>query len=117
MSTLKLTLSKKPFEVMITGEKKVEYRNQSQWMKSRLFDKHGNPRKYSYVEFVNGYGKDRPRFTLEFKGVAVVERVYQTFSNGLTVDIKEPVYMIRLGDLELQNRNFSFKDGEKEEDK
>jgi hypothetical protein len=117
MSTLKLTLSKKPFEVMITGEKKVEYRNQSQWMKSRLFDKHGNPRKYSYVEFVNGYGKDRPRFTVEFKGVAVVERVYQTFSNGLTVDIKEPVYMIRLGDLELQNRNFSFKDGEKEEDK
>ena len=99
--TLKLTLSKKPFEVMITGEKPIEYRRQSQWMKSRLFDKHGNPREYSYIEFVNGYGKDRPRFTVEFKGVAVVERVYQTFSNGLTVDIKEPVYMIRLGALKI----------------
>lgn len=77
--TLKLTLSKKPFEVMITGEKTIEYRRQSQWMKSRLFDKHGNPREYSYIEFFNGYGKDRPHFTVEFKGVAVVERVYQTF--------------------------------------
>lgn len=101
MSTLKMTLSKKPFEVMITGEKTIEYRRQSQWMKSRLFDKHGNPREYSYIEFVNGYGKDRPRFTTEFKGVAVVERVYQTFSNGLTIDIKEPVYMIRLGTLKI----------------
>lgn len=95
--TLKLTLSKKPFEVMLTGEKTVEYRRQSQWMKSRLFDKHGNLRVYSTVEFVNGYGKDRPRFTVEFKGVSVVERVYQTFSNGLTLDINEPVYMIQLG--------------------
>jgi len=97
--TLKLTLSKKPFEVMITGEKTVEYRRQSQWMKSRLFDKHENLREYSYIEFVNGYGNDRPRFTVEFKGVSVIERVYQIFSNGLTIDIKEPVYMIRLGAL------------------
>lgn len=97
--TLKLTLSKKPFDVMITGEKTVEYRRQSQWMKSRLFDKHENPREYSYIEFVNGYGNDRPRFTVEFKGVSVIERAYQIFSNGLTIDIKEPVYMIRLGAL------------------
>jgi hypothetical protein len=97
--TLKLTLSKKPFDVMITGEKTVEYRRQSQWMKSRLFDKHGNPREYSYIEFVNGYGNDRPRFTVEFKGVSVIERAYQIFSNGLTIDIKKPVYMIRLGAL------------------
>lgn len=99
--TLKLTLSKKPFEVMITGEKTIEYRRQSQWMKSRLFDKHGNPREYSYIEFFNGYGKDRPHFTVEFKGVSVIERAYQTFSNGLTVDIKEPVYTIRLGALKI----------------
>ena len=84
---------------MITGEKTVEYRCQSPWMKSCLFDKHGNLRVYSTVEFVNGYGNDRLRFTVEFKGVSVVDQVCQTFSNGLTIDIKEPVYMIQLGAL------------------
>ena len=97
MATLKLTLSKKPFDVMVTGEKRAEYRRQSQWMKSRLFDKSGKPRVYSFVEFMNGYGNERPRFTVEFKGVDVLERVQQTFSNGLKLDILEPVYVIRLG--------------------
>ena len=41
MKTLYLTLKKKPFEVMKIGEKKSEYRENSKWMRSRLFNKDG----------------------------------------------------------------------------
>ena len=95
MTTLRLTLSEKPFEVMVTGEKVIEYRRQSQWIRSRLFDKKGEPRVYDKIEFVNGYGKDRPRFTVTYNGFSLVNSVNETFSNGLCVVIDEPVYAIR----------------------
>ena len=100
MSTLKLTLSYKPFQVMKTGEKDVEFRRKSKWIESRLFDKNGNIRRYTQVEFVNGYGATKPRFITEFKNVVLVEPC-QTFSysNGLTINITEPTYMIILGKL------------------
>jgi len=99
MATLKLTLSKKPFEVMITGEKTEEYRRVSQWIQSRLFDKSGKQRHYEFVEFVNGYGKDKPRFTALYKGFTIVENVKQTYSNGLILDINEPTFEIKLARL------------------
>ena len=101
MATLRLTLSKKPFEVMMTGEKVIEYRRSSQWIKSRLFNKQGKPRVYDTIEFVNGYGKDRPRFTVAYKGFTLVDSVNETFSNGLSVVINEPVYAIYCGEIIL----------------
>lgn len=103
MTTLKLTLSKAPFEVMVTGEKTVEYRRISAWMKSRLFDKKGHPRSYRYVEFVNGYGSDKPRFTCEFVSATILDSVAVTFSNGLQVQSTEPMYAIQLGTIVEQN--------------
>ena len=38
MTTLYLTLKKKPFDIMISGEKKFEYRNNSKWIESRLIN-------------------------------------------------------------------------------
>lgn len=99
MTTLRLTLSKAPFEVMATGEKKIEYRRQSAWIESRLFDKKHQVRSYQYVEFVNGYGADKPRFTAEFKGVYMADQVNETFSNGLRVVCTEPTYCIQLGNI------------------
>ena len=37
--TLKLVISKKPFDVMITGEKLEEFHVPSKWIESCLFDK------------------------------------------------------------------------------
>lgn len=68
MRILKLTLKKAPFEVMVTGEKKSEYRTNSKWMYSRIYHPMGMPKQYDYVEFTNGYGKDKPKFLVEFKG-------------------------------------------------
>jgi ASC-1-like (ASCH) protein len=93
--TLKLTLSKKPFDVMKTGEKDIEYRTMSDWMKSRLY-KGDEERTYDYVQFTNGYGKDKPTFTAEYKGFFIAPADV-TFSNGLRVFSTEPLYCIRLG--------------------
>ncbi len=97
MTTLKLTLSKDPFDVMKTGEKQIEYRRKSKWIESRLYNKNGTPREYDYIEFVNGYGKDKPRFKAEFKGFIVKNYINETYSNGLQVCLYEPTYCIHLG--------------------
>ena len=47
--TLKLTLKKMPFEVMVTGEKKIEFRCPSKWIESRLFDKENSKRNYKFI--------------------------------------------------------------------
>ena len=104
MLTLRLTLSALPYQVMVTGEKQHEFRSQSRWISSRLF-RDGQMRPYTHVEFVNGYGKDRPRFIAEFKGARVVNPGDAEFgstlrySNGLIVQITEPMYIIELGNI------------------
>jgi hypothetical protein len=58
--TLFLTLNKKAFDIMVTGEKKIEYRDPSPWILSRL------SKDYDFVKFVNGYGDDRPYFIAKY---------------------------------------------------
>ena len=84
---LHLSLSKLPFEVMITGEKKEEFRKNSDWIRSRLFDGIED-KEYDLIKFVHGYGKNRPYFICEYNGflecyMDVKERKY---SNGLTIN-------------------------------
>ncbi len=99
MKTLLLTLSKKPFEVMVTGEKKNEYRRNSEWILSRLFNKDGTKRDYDRVKFVNGYGSDKPYFIAEFKGFSPVVPATHTYSNGLVVETNAGDWDIQLGDI------------------
>ena len=98
---LLLTLKAQPFEVMATGEKKVEFRTKSKWIESRLFDsKTGKDKEYDRVKFVNGYGKDRPSFTVSYNGYTLeANGVHpERYSNGLEVDtLGTPTYTIFLG--------------------
>lgn len=80
MATLYLTLKKKAFDVMVTGEKTKEYRGLSDWIFSRLEGK-----EYDTIKFVNGYGSDRPSFECEYLGYDVTETATQVYSNGLVV--------------------------------
>ena len=104
--TLHLTLSAMPYQVMVTGEKTQEFRKQSHWITSRLF-RNGQVRPFTHVEFVNGYGKNKPRFIAEFKSVRAVAPGQEDFgktmsySNGLKVHINEPMYVVELGDIIL----------------
>lgn len=84
---LHLSLKKDPFAVMVTGEKQEEFRQNSDWIRSRLFDKENNEKEYDYIKFVNGYGADKPYFICKYEGfmecyMDVAERNY---SNGLSI--------------------------------
>lgn len=110
MKTLKLTLHKKAFEVMVTGEKKKEFREFSDWITSRLysFDKEGRKtaKSYDFVEFTNGYGRNMPRFTAKFLGFERRQWVHEKYSNGLVVDA-EMLWVIFLGDI-ISIENYTF---------
>ena len=85
-----LTLKAQPYGVMVTGEKKEEFRLQSKWIESRLIDSvTGKDKQYDRVSFVNGYGKHRPSFTVSFKGYKLeANGVHKKYSNGLEVDTR-----------------------------
>lgn len=51
---------------MVTGEKDEEFRENSQWIRSRLFDKEGKPKNYDLIKFTNGYGSDKPYFICKY---------------------------------------------------
>jgi hypothetical protein len=83
MNTLHLTLKKKWFDMIASGEKKEEYRERKPYWYNRLTSeiymnagtptqsKHFNFIKYDAVKFVNGYGNHRPSITLECKNILV----------------------------------------------
>jgi hypothetical protein len=98
MTTLNLTLKKAPFDVMVTGEKSYEIRAKSKWINSRLFQKDDAPKKYDYVKFTNGYGKNKPYFIAEFKGFkACRPHIDYTFSNGFHLETYGELWYIELG--------------------
>jgi uncharacterized protein (DUF736 family) len=66
MKVLHLTLKKKWFDMILSGEKTEEYREYKQYFISRLKNW-----KYDYdcIEFRNGYGKNAPMMRVELKDV------------------------------------------------
>tara|TARA_Y100000361_G_scaffold145205_1_gene154131 strand:- start:362 stop:676 length:315 start_codon:yes stop_codon:yes gene_type:complete len=102
MTTLIMILKKEPYSVMVTGEKKNEYRDNSKYWTSRLFKKNGTPKDFKYIQFSNGYQKNRPQFTVEFKSVEIIDEVDEVYSNGFTVKYsqkKNGYYKILLGNI------------------
>ena len=98
LNVLHLSLKHEPFEVMITGEKTNEYRQPSDWIKKRLFNKDGSPKHYDTIKFTNGYGPLRPMFICEFKGfMEICWTGKYEFSNGLIVNVTPGVFDIKLG--------------------
>jgi hypothetical protein len=84
---------------MVTGEKKVEYRDIKPWMNSRLFDKDGNPRAYDFVKFTLAYGSDKPFFVCRFKGIKKVTKVRIKYSTGFEVKFDNERWGILLGEI------------------
>lgn len=60
---LHLTLKKKWFDMILSGEKKEEYREFKPYWINR-FKKNCS---YRIIRFTNGYGKDKPSFDIELK--------------------------------------------------
>lgn len=96
MKILHLTLKKEWFDIMVTGEKTLEFRKPTDWINSRLL---GN--KYDIVKFTNGYGADKPYFIAKFIGFATAKAVFDTctYSNGLSVRVEAGDKIINIGEI------------------
>jgi len=94
---LHLTLKAKPFEVMLKGEKRIEFRQPSKWLLSRL----APTKNYELIKFVNGYGNDKPFFIAKYLGWEFhnEKSTTQEYSNGLRVDIEKGIIKISIGEI------------------
>jgi hypothetical protein len=99
LKILHLTLKKAPFDVMVTGEKQVEFREKSKWILLRLFNPDGSKRHYDAVKFTNGYGKKRPYFIAKYLGFETIFGADVVYSNGFRLEIHGESWMISLGEI------------------
>lgn len=92
---LKLTLNKEAFEITGTKEKMVELRHNSDWIRSRLFNKDKSEKQYDYVLLMHGYGHDKPWKLFTFSTLVKVTIGKQMiYSNGLKFELKKGDWMI-----------------------
>ncbi len=101
MKVLHLTLKKKWFDMILSGEKKEEYREiKTYWI--RRFQAWGNVfdecRDFNEIEFKNGYGKNAPTILLESKGIKIGIGKREWGANG------DECYVISLGKI-LSTKN------------
>lgn len=69
-----MTLHKKWFEEILSGQKKVEYREKKDYWKKRLFDEGGTKKPFTHVRFKNGYHKDAPEMLVEIRDIIEKEK-------------------------------------------
>jgi hypothetical protein len=86
-NTLHLNLHKKWFDMILSGEKKEEYREMKTFWNKVFLTK-----KFNTITFSNGYSKNRRQFVIELKGV----------QNGLGIEswgapLGKRVYILKLG--------------------
>lgn len=96
---LTLVLKHAPYDVMVTGEKKYEYRQPTEWIKKRLYNKDGTERHYDLIKFTRGYNA-QPSFIAKYEGFTVAEEnICKEYSNGLIVGVCEYDYIIQVGEI------------------
>jgi len=64
LRVLRLTLKRRWFDMIASGEKREEFREQGKWIDSRV----NANKEYDVVEFKNGYGPNVPTCVVEYRG-------------------------------------------------
>lgn len=73
LKILHLTLKKKWFDMIKSGQKKEEYRELKPYFYNRFIKKEGGFNSFDRILFINGYSPKSPRFEIEWKGIRVDE--------------------------------------------
>lgn len=94
---LHLSLKKRWFDMILSGEKKEEYRELKPFWQTRLV-KTGYWHtqecvEFDYVHFTNGYGGDKPQIIIECKGISVVD------SGNIKWGFEDRCFGIKLGEI------------------
>ncbi len=72
MVTLNLTLKKKWYDMILSGEKTEEYREIKDYWKCRLMIwPSSNFKHFDTIKFTNGYARNAPSFMIECKGIKI----------------------------------------------
>lgn len=80
---LHLTLKRKYFDLIATGQKKHEYREcKPYWEKRLLHGPDGEPNGYDEVWFRNGYQENNPFMRVEFIGITISGKAWTTPKHG-----------------------------------
>ena len=66
MKILHLNLTKKWFNMILSGEKPEEYRDVTDYWRARFLTKNGEWKKYDIIRFSNGYSKNRRQMDFPF---------------------------------------------------
>ena len=72
--TLHLTLHKKWFDEIASGEKLIEYRENKPYWNARLDGK-----RFQVVRFKNGYSSTAPEMAVECKDIIKTDKVYEIY--------------------------------------
>jgi len=80
MNILHLTLKKKWFDLIASGKKTMEYRENKPYWRKRLLDGE-NPKHFDIVRFKNGYGAV-PAMDVQFRGIAFTNPKWCVPANG-----------------------------------
>ena len=106
MKTLKFTLDKEWFDMILSGEKKEEYREIKQHWTSRLYVRkkenndisYNEKKNFEFIEFRNGYGADKPFAIFEFKGLSKGKPKAKWSGQKFPKDKKDDdLYIIHIG--------------------
>jgi len=89
MKILHLTLKKRWFDMILSGEKKEEYREIKPYWEGRLYNK-----SFDIVRFKNGYSKNVPTFDIECIRIRIGYGIDNWGGIGT-----ERYYVIELGNL------------------
>lgn len=102
MKTLQLTIKKQWFNLILSGKKTEEYREIKEYWITRLtlypFRGGYEMKKFDAVQFINGYGKDKPTATFECKGIEI------GIGDKTLGALEEDIFIIKLGK-ELNRNN------------
>ena len=82
MKILHLTLKKKWFDLIASGEKTIEYRERKPYWEKRLLNDDGSYRVFDIVRFKNGYGEKVPTMDVEFRNIAFTGPEWHTPKHG-----------------------------------
>lgn len=102
VQVLYLTLFHLPFQVMLLGEKDIEFRRDSKFIRDRLLNKDGSIKRYDFVNFKNGYQANAPEFTCKYIATTRMRiDIEYKYSNGFSVSLSsdEPTWFIILGEV------------------
>ena len=110
MQALKMTLTKKWFDLILSGEKVFEYREFKKYWIERLICKNpatgyrGGSRHYDEIHFTNGYGSEKPFMRVEYIGHSIMEGEFISPDNGEPIEAGKQYFVIGLGKV-VESRN------------